>query len=65
MVEAKLAQMISTQGQSNKISEYDHYIEADESRLKDSTMSYGRRRNLPIEQRSQLWLAMKQRKLEG
>ena len=33
--------------------------------LKESQISYGRRRGLPIEQRSQLWLEMKERKLQG
>ena len=67
MVEAKLAQMIQTKADERDSQAYlcDTELAENSLGLKDSTTSYGRRRNLPIEQRSQLWLAMKERKLQG
>ena len=41
----------------------DEEEEEEENPLKDSNQSYGRRRGLPIEERSQLWLHNKERRL--
>lgn len=48
--------------------DYEQFLAPDQEHLnstKNSQLSYGRKRGLPIEKRSQLWLAMKERKLEG
>ena len=64
MVEANLAKMIKSGDQQSSFAEQDSSLQlehngGDDSSmniLKDSTSSYGRKRGLPIEQRSQLWL---------
>ena len=58
MVEAKLSKLMETQKNAqgdDKNFSHDESL-ADQSGLRESVLSYGRRRGLPIQERSQLWL---------
>ena len=68
MVEAKLAGMVrhydtNQQRPNLQINTEDESLEG--HKRNDSAESYGRKRGLPIEERSALWIEKKQKKLEG